>query len=275
MSTLDEIENRLQTLLETNLVKYMPGFKAEDRLYQRLALAMHDNLKRENAIIYAPDKYMILAHSSIVARWQIEPRLSSQLAGALHSVGVETGSHFNGNVMVTIIPDEDLPVSEIRILTAFSEHSLGETRAVANESQTETGNDTYPVNAFLILGGSSIIPINQSVVNIGRRLDNQIVIEDPRVSRVHAQVRAARNGFVIFDLDSKGGTFVNSRRINQAILEPGDVISLAGVKLIFNQDLLSNRDLEEESTESSLPFSSDLQSFEEGEGEKQNRKKVG
>jgi pSer/pThr/pTyr-binding forkhead associated (FHA) protein len=40
-------------------------------------------------------------------------------------------------------------------------------------------------------------PINQSVVNIGRRLENDIVIEDPRISRDHAQIRAVKGQYVI------------------------------------------------------------------------------
>lgn len=41
---------------------------------------------------------------------------------------------------------------------------------------------------------------------------------------------------MIFDLDSSGGTFVNEQRIQQCILYPGDVISLAGLPLVFGQD---------------------------------------
>jgi pSer/pThr/pTyr-binding forkhead associated (FHA) protein len=75
------------------------------------------------------------------------------------------------------------------------------------------------------------------VINIGRRLDNHVVIDDPRISRNHAQIREIKGRFVIFDLNSTGGTYVNGDRINQSVLYPGDVISLAGVTLIFGQDL--------------------------------------
>jgi pSer/pThr/pTyr-binding forkhead associated (FHA) protein len=94
-----------------------------------------------------------------------------------------------------------------------------------------------PGNAFLIVGGTQTVPLSRSVVNIGRRLDNHVVLDDPRVSRVHAQLRVVKDHFVIFDLNSSGGTFVNGHRTNQSVLHPGDVISLAGVTLIFGQDL--------------------------------------
>ncbi|MBK6645463.1 MAG: FHA domain-containing protein [Anaerolineales bacterium] len=47
---------------------------------------------------------------------------------------------------------------------------------------------------------------------------------------------AIKGRFVVFDLNSTGGTFVNGQRTSQSVLYPGDVISLAGVALIFGQD---------------------------------------
>jgi len=67
-------------------------------------------------------------------------------------------------------------------------------------------------------------------------LDNQLVVDDPRVSRYHAQIRYVRSHFTIFDLNSTGGTFVNGQRTTQSVLYPGDVISLAGMPIVFGQD---------------------------------------
>ena len=103
-----------------------------------------------------------------------------------------------------------------------------------NEEAEES--DNIPENAFLIIEGVKVHPLNEAVVNIGRRLENQLVIDDPRVSRNHAQLRAIKGRFVLFDLNSTGGTFVNGQRTSQTVLYPGDVISLAGVALIFGQD---------------------------------------
>ena len=73
-------------------------------------------------------------------------------------------------------------------------------------------------------------------MNIGRRQDNDVVIEDARVSRSHAQLRKVHDGYVIFDLNSSGGTFVNGLRITQQTLKAGDVISMAGVGVIYGED---------------------------------------
>lgn len=96
---------------------------------------------------------------------------------------------------------------------------------------------TFPKNAYLVLQGTRVIPLNQPMIKIGRQLDNHIILEDPRVSRSHAQLKLINDHFVIFDLNSTGGTFINGQRISQSVLYPGDVISLAGVKFIYSQEL--------------------------------------
>ena len=99
----------------------------------------------------------------------------------------------------------------------------------------ETG-DAIPENTFLIIEGVKVLPLRESIINIGRRLDNHVVIDDPRISRHHVQLRAIRGHYVLFDLNSTGGTFVNGQRTTQTVLYPEDEISLAGLILVFGQD---------------------------------------
>ncbi len=103
--------------------------------------------------------------------------------------------------------------------------------------------EAIPPNAFLIIEGVKIHPLTEAVINIGRRFENHVIIDDPRVSRQHAQLRAIHGHYVLFDLSSRSGTFVNGQRANQVVLYPGDEISLAGVKLIFSQNNPSLPDL--------------------------------
>src|SRR4030095_16308881 len=106
-----------------------------------------------------------------------------------------------------------------------------------NANNEPESNDAIPENAFLIVEGVKIHPLKESVINVGRRLENHVVIDDARISRTHVQLRAIKGHFVLFDLNSTGGTFVNGQRTSQTVLYPGDVISLAGVTLVFGQDI--------------------------------------
>ena len=96
--------------------------------------------------------------------------------------------------------------------------------------------DGIPPNAVFVMEGGKTFPLVQAVISVGRMLDNHLVIDDPRVSRHHAQLRAVDGHFVLADLNSTGGIFVNGRRVTETILYPSDIISLAGVILTFQQD---------------------------------------
>ena len=104
------------------------------------------------------------------------------------------------------------------------------------ETNAPETNDAIPQNAILVIEGVIVHSLKESVINIGRKLGNHIIIDDPRISRQHAQLRAINGHFVLFDLDSMGGTFVNGQKTTQIVLYPGDLISLAGVNMVFAQD---------------------------------------
>jgi pSer/pThr/pTyr-binding forkhead associated (FHA) protein len=89
--------------------------------------------------------------------------------------------------------------------------------------------------AYLIVN-SEVFLLGKELTNIGRKLDNHIVIQDPRVSRNHAQIRVVDDQYILLDLNSTGGTTVNGNKISKSVLYSGDAISLAGVNLKFVQD---------------------------------------
>ncbi len=104
------------------------------------------------------------------------------------------------------------------------------------ESAENTVDNSVPPNTFLIREGVKAIPLKKAYITIGRNHENMVVVDDPRVSRRHAELRVIRGNFVIFDLNSAGGTYVNGQRTNQGILYSGDLISLAGVNFVISQD---------------------------------------
>ena len=75
---------------------------------------------------------------------------------------------------------------------------------------------------------------------IGREEGNQIQLRDTEVSRRHAQVVYENNRFVLSDLNSSNGTFVNGKRIEKRALNSGDQILMGSTRLQFNQTSLPN-----------------------------------
>ncbi|MCL6641528.1 MAG: FHA domain-containing protein, partial [Candidatus Rokubacteria bacterium] len=65
-------------------------------------------------------------------------------------------------------------------------------------------------------------------VSIGRAPDNVVRIDDPRVSRHHALIVPRAGGFVLVDLGSTNGTWVDGLRVSELALGLGDRIDIAG-----------------------------------------------
>ncbi len=93
-----------------------------------------------------------------------------------------------------------------------------------------------PSTTAYIIVNSEVFQLGEGLTNIGRKLDNHIVIQDPRVSRNHAQIRMVEGQYILLDLNSTGGTMVNGTNISKSVLYSGDSVSLAGVNLKFVQD---------------------------------------
>jgi len=84
------------------------------------------------------------------------------------------------------------------------------------------------------MSGQSWI-LDQETIIIGRGADCDIVIPERQISRHHAQVERRNRGYLLIDLGSKNGTYVNGQEVNQPyLLQDGDEIQIAlCVKLSF------------------------------------------
>jgi pSer/pThr/pTyr-binding forkhead associated (FHA) protein len=238
MLRLDQLEATIQKLVEDQLAGILPGMKLEDRVIQHLATAVKENiiLQKDDRVI-APDSFTLIVSKETAPLWQKQNTIEV-LKNIITTASRDIGLKFLTQPTITITTDDTLTAEELKVVASHKPEPVADTHGVQvstppGESE-EAGN--IPENAFLIIEGVKVHPLTEPVVNIGRRLENQLVIDDPRVSRNHAQLRAIKGRFVLFDLNSTGGTFVNGQRTSQTVLYPGDVISLAGVALIFGQD---------------------------------------
>jgi hypothetical protein len=237
MLKLDQLEAKLKSLVEDQLTSILPGLKNEDRVIQKLAVALKQNIiehKDNNAL--APNVFTLIVSADSAPMWK-ETHTLEALKNIIGSAGREVGLKFESHPTITITTDETYSSEEISVVASHKLEPVEDTQGMATGKENEPKtDDMIPENAFLIVEGVKVHPLKEAVVNIGRRLENHLVIDDPRISRNHAQLRAIKGRFVLFDLNSTGGTFVNGQRTSQTVLYPGDVISLAGVSLIFGQD---------------------------------------
>jgi len=235
---LKEIEARLQSLVEVQLVGVLMGNNMENLVVQKLATAIKDNIvTKPDGTRFAPSVYTLVVAPTAVEHWQ-DAHLLDTLVDIIKTTGQDAGLKFELPPVITITSDASLSPDHINLLASHQVNKTMENtqNTSADSEENAVDDNTMPENAFLIIEGVKVFPLRAPVINIGRRLDNTLVIDDPRVSRNHAQLRSIKGRYVIFDLNSTGGTFINGQRTSQSVLYPGDVVSLAGVALIFGQD---------------------------------------
>jgi phosphoserine phosphatase RsbU/P len=84
-------------------------------------------------------------------------------------------------------------------------------------------------------GGDSVAELNRPRITIGRSARNDLCVEDPFASRLHAEVRSRGDSFWLSDLGSANGTLLNDVRMTAPVmLRDGDVIRIGETAIEFN-----------------------------------------
>ena len=95
---------------------------------------------------------------------------------------------------------------------------------------------------LVLSSGGTVIQqyfVDKERISIGRDTQNQVVIDDPAVSREHATITTIGNDQILEDLKSSNGTVVNGARIARHILQHGDVVELGPYTLRYLNPKLS------------------------------------
>ena len=74
---------------------------------------------------------------------------------------------------------------------------------------SEAGSGIFPILVFVQGNDQRTINLDHSPFSVGRKVDKDLVIADPRVSRDHALIVSENGQFCVIDQSSKHGTFVN------------------------------------------------------------------
>jgi hypothetical protein len=242
-NALSQLEGNLRGLFEGAAGDGIPQ-KLHRQLSHRLVEAMkagiatnssQDNPNgRKHA---APDQYVMVLPSAQADLLLKHPVELNQLSIILEEAARQEDAVFPASPMLRVVANPQS--EEIKIIAESSHPELGD----SHTSRLEEILGGYPnkllesaPRSYLIVNGLTIFPLNEPVINIGRDPASQLLLEDTRISRLHAQIRLIQGRFIIFDLDSKGGTFVNGVPVSSQVLKPGDVIQLAGIPLVYGQE---------------------------------------
>lgn len=110
-------------------------------------------------------------------------------------------------------------------------------KPVTEETGAKLDMSAFPVEASLILiegdldENEFILAENTS---IGRSPSNDIVLKETKVSRQHAAINFRDGHYVMVDLKSSNGVFINGKRVDEATLKDGDELEIGSFKFQFN-----------------------------------------
>ena len=107
--------------------------------------------------------------------------------------------------------------------TEVEEGEVGGTSAISVEEARRQG--LARETAELIIDGKSHPLEGRGPWSVGRSDDNEVVISDPNISRKHARLIRAENGFVVEDLGSTNGTLLDGAPIDRERIESGDELT--------------------------------------------------
>jgi pSer/pThr/pTyr-binding forkhead associated (FHA) protein len=92
---------------------------------------------------------------------------------------------------------------------------------------------TRQQTALVLMGGKRLV-VGPAGVTLGRSRQSDIMVDDPNVSRSHAEIRPRGGSWVLADLNSTNGTRLNGRRLQgPEVLKPGDEIEVGTSLLTF------------------------------------------
>lgn len=181
-------------------------------------------------VYLSPEDYQLFKP----AQRSIARNLESHLARAARQRSFQLVSR----PMVLLDVGEQLVPGDIRVVSHLRDVEAPEPSAPEHTSLLppieEPISNGRPTSPNLSVDGHTYAVL-RSPTSLGRLASNDIVLNDRRVSRHHADLLEQDGRWLVRDAGSTNGTAVNGKIVREAVLKPGDRISLGGLELTWDQ----------------------------------------
>lgn len=232
---ISRFEKFARELIEGSFDRFFSGQPIANQIANELAQVMETSRSsKDNRIV---TQYTVHLSPEAMGKTNREmPELANNLVDYLNSLAREMGVVHEDPFIVHIVPNADLKRQKIIVEACEFEQQQDQTKVGLVENNNQVAKAIESVDAFLIINGKRHVRLLKPVISIGRQLDNDIVLDEPSVSRKHIQLRWRFGHFVIHDLGSRAGTMVNGNQISSCVLQAGDVIMVGDAAIIYGEE---------------------------------------
>jgi Protein of unknown function (DUF3662)/FHA domain len=249
MSVLRSLESKIAGLVEGTFSR---AFRSEVRpveIARKLAREMEEHKSFSVSRTYVPNEYRVFLSPRDRQRFaDYEDALTTELSGYLLEYARRERLALLTRPVIEFETDEALGLGEFGIQTgvvhapqeappeADSEES-GRTMIYGSAARLaeplEERARVRQERALLLVDGKRLV-VGPAGVSIGRSRQSDVVLDDPNISRTHAEIRPRGGSWVLTDLDSTNGCVLNGQRIEgPEVIKPGDVIKLGTSVITF------------------------------------------
>ena len=256
LNVLKSIEKHMEKMVEGIFGRAFKSSVQPVELAHKLAKEMSDHKTVSVSRIYVPNEYEVyLSPGDYEQLSSFEGPLVEDLASYLVAYANRESWTLVATPKITLTSDVDLALGEFGIAARMSAQAAPQEPAAALVSPP-TGMVVKPPMGLsqtivfqppaaaapvapasrlcgVLVRGDRVYRLDGPVTVLGRSRQCDVVINDPNVSRRHAEVRRDGQGYVVVDLDSTNGITVNDREVKRAALAEGDRLQLGTTSLRF------------------------------------------
>ena len=244
MQPLAVVERFLERLLERPTARLFRSPLQPIQIQRRIERAMENERRVVNGRTRVPDLYRVhMAAADVDALGPRAGQLAADLADEALAFARGHGYALDAAPTVELVVDRQVTAGEVRVAVDRAERRPAPAVGDPSVDPSVDGEDldmsntrafevqAQPAAAAVLVeqrpdGRGRQVALDGGVVTIGRAPDNDLVLDDQRVSRHHARLQGRRGMLVLTDLESANGSRVNGVAISEVALGAGDRIEI-------------------------------------------------
>ena len=248
MSVLRNLEAKLEGLVEGAFSRAFRSQVQPVEIARKLAKEMEDAKSISLSRTYVPNQYWVYLSPEDRERFETyEDGLKKELSDYLLEHARSHGLALLTRPTVELETDDRLSLGEFGIQAKLVrpaeadgeaeavEGDFGHTMVYSTTGARKVESPRQEMRVLLVAEDKRTVVTGDPFV-IGRSRECDLVLDDPNVSRRHAELRREDGGWAVHDLGSTNGIKLNGRRSRGGSLSPGDEITLGLSRLTFEQE---------------------------------------